>query len=449
MITNGKISRKKFPLYNIRKLFLGRKLFMNKFKTSFCIQEGELIIKTKTKTRTKTKNKTKNKTKTKTRTKTKNKTKNKTKTKNNLTDMEKRKYKLTKLNRPKKYYDKVKKIILCSKRRITKHKKKSTILINKELQNEKIFKTEMNNNNNNNNNNNSDNNNNNNSDNHNNNNNNNSDNHNRNNHGYNKNEKEKCNYSICNEKNSNNKESYTNHIVLNNKNNCIEDVSKIHNICNEIFKIQYTTDTLDKKNTENYNSVVENNILENPINQKYNDKVTHINTFKNKKELTPYAVNKEFGTFFASTFMDIKYTIVNRNATFKNVFTNLFNEYMFLKKYLNHNYYAYHKLKFFFSCTHFIKKLKYLLSIFYDVVYKKDEHLTLDLYSEIKNSIRLLYYVGRMLSNYLTCIAYVKMIYIIIVCIARVHTILNCILMSEPFKSVIPKMLSILYQIKT
>ncbi|EUR46755.1 hypothetical protein PFBG_06233 [Plasmodium falciparum 7G8] len=406
MINNGKISRKKFPLYNIRKLFLGRKLFLNKFKRSFCIQEGELIIKTKTKN------------------------------KNNRTGIEKMKYKLTKLYGRKKYYDKVKKIKLCSKRKIIKHKKKSTMLINKELQNDKIFKTEMtSNNNNNNNNNNSDI--------------NNNKNHHHNNHDYNKNEKVKCKYSICNKEDSNNKESYTNHIILNNKNNCIEDVSKIHNICNEIFRIEYTTDTLDKKNTENYNSVVENNILENPINQKHNEKVTYINTFKNKKESIPFVVNKEFGTFFASTFIDIKYTIVNCNASFQNIFTNLFNEYMFLKKYLNRNYYAYHKLKFFFSCTHFIKKLRYLLSIFYDVVYKKDEHLMLDLYSEVKNSIRLLYYVGRRLSNYLTCIAYVKMIYIIIVCIARVHTILNCILMSEPFKSVIPQMLSILYQIKT
>ncbi|SOV74085.1 conserved Plasmodium protein, unknown function [Plasmodium sp. gorilla clade G3] len=393
MINNGKISRKKFPLYNIRKLFLGRKLFMNKFKRSFCIQEGKLIIKTKTKA----------------------------KTKNNQTYIEKMKYKLTKLYGRKKYCDKVKKIKLCSKRKIIKHKKKNTtLIINKGLQNEKIFNSEMNSNNNNN-----------------------------NNLDYNKNEKEKCKYNIYNKENSNNKESYTNHIILNNKNNCIEDVSKIHNICNEIFRIQYTTDMLNKKNTKNYNIVVENNILENPINQEYNDQVAYINSFKNKKELIPYLVNKEFGTFFASTFIDIKYTIDNCNASFQNIFTNLFNEYMFLKKYLNRNYYAYHKLKFFFSCTHFIKKLKYLLSIFYDVIYKKDEHLMLDLYSEIKNSIRLLYYVGRMLSNYLTCIAYVKMIYIIIICIARIHTILNCILMSEPFKSVIPKMLSILYQIKT
>ncbi|SOV11219.1 conserved Plasmodium protein, unknown function [Plasmodium sp. gorilla clade G2] len=392
MINNGKISRKKFPLYNIRKLFLGRKLFMNKFKRSFCIQEGELIIKTKTKI----------------------------KIKNNKSDIKKMKYKLTKLCGRKKYNEKVKKITLCSKRKTIKHKKKNTILINKGLQNDKIINTEMSNNNNSN-----------------------------NNHDYNKNEKEKCKYSICNKKNTNDKESNTNHIILNNKNNAIEDVSKINNICNEIFRIQYTTDALDKKNTENYSSVVENNILENPSNQEYKNQVTYIKSYKNKKELMPYVVNKEFGIFFASRFIDIKYAIDNCNASFQNIFTNLFNEYMFLKKYMNRNYYAYHKLKFFFSCIHFIKKLRYLLSIFYDVIYKKDEHLMLDLYREIKNSVRLLYYVGRMLSNYFTCIAYAKMIYIIILCIARVHTILNCILMSEPFKSVIPKMLSTLYQLKT
>ncbi|SBS80206.1 conserved Plasmodium protein, unknown function [Plasmodium ovale] len=149
-----------------------------------------------------------------------------------------------------------------------------------------------------------------------------------------------------------------------------------------------------------------------------------------------------------SRCIDIKRYITLYTFNFRNILNNLFNEYMFLKKYMNNNYNAFHKVKFFLCCKHYINKLRDILSIFIEVIEENDEHLLLDLYTEIKKNLRLLYYVGRVLSNYLTCIAYTKMAHIIIICFARVHTILKCMLVSEPLKTVVPDLLRMISQVK-
>lgn len=145
-----------------------------------------------------------------------------------------------------------------------------------------------------------------------------------------------------------------------------------------------------------------------------------------------------------SRCIDIKRCIVQHKRNFKNMLINLFNEYTFLRRYMNSNYNTYHKLKFFLSCNHYVKKLHDILSIFADVVEENDEYLMIELYKKIKINMRLLYYVGRILSNYLTCIAYKRMAYVIMVCISRVHTIFKCMLISEPFKSGVPELIKML-----
>ncbi|CRG98141.1 conserved Plasmodium protein, unknown function [Plasmodium gallinaceum] len=231
-------------------------------------------------------------------------------------------------------------------------------------------------------------------------------------------------------------------------------------LSNKIFRIQNSTKIFDINLMRNYTN--ENNLIKKPNNEhnvielhhnKYNVKELHdniklIEKFDSKNKSINNNISKEMLEYFVSKCIDLKNFIVTYNSSFKNIFNNLFNEYMFLKKYINSNHNVYHKLIFFFSCKHYLKKLNYLLSIFYDVIEENDEDLMLEFYKEIKNNRRLLYYIGRILSNYLTCIAYKKVVYIIIICFARVHTVLNCILISEPFKSIIPELLNIINHIK-
>ncbi|CRG98557.1 conserved Plasmodium protein, unknown function [Plasmodium relictum] len=248
------------------------------------------------------------------------------------------------------------------------------------------------------------------------------------------------------------------------KNDCNYNTSineKSHDILNEIFRIQYSTNPFKNNSMLNYankNNAIEKSDNKNNITELYynknNVKELHdndsklIQKFYSKNKTTDNNFSKEMFKYFVSRCIDLKNYIVKYNSSFKNIFNNLFNEYMFLKKYINSNHNAYHKLTFFFSCKHYLKKFNYFLSMFYDVIKENDEDLMVDLYKEVKINRRLLYYIGRILSNYLTCIAYKKMVYIIIICISRVHTVLNCLLISEPFKSIIPELLDIINHIK-
>ncbi|ANQ06124.1 Uncharacterized protein PCOAH_00005800 [Plasmodium coatneyi] len=155
-------------------------------------------------------------------------------------------------------------------------------------------------------------------------------------------------------------------------------------------------------------------------------------------------ISKDPTEAIISKCIDIRSYIVKHKKSFKNILINLFNEYTFLRRYMNSNYNTYHKLKFFQSCNHYVKKLHDVLSIFADVVEESDEYLMIELYKKIKVNMRLLYYVGRILSNYLTCIAYKKIAYVIMVCISRVHTIFKCMLISEPFKRAVPELIKMI-----
>ncbi|SBT31089.1 conserved Plasmodium protein, unknown function [Plasmodium ovale wallikeri] len=191
------------------------------------------------------------------------------------------------------------------------------------------------------------------------------------------------------------------------------------------------------------------NIHDNEMTNKNKDTRNIINNYLYKDiNRSNVIVSNDMFISVISRCIDIKRYITLYKFNFRNILNNLFNEYMFLKRYMNNNYNVFHKVKFFLCCKHYINKLRDILSIFIEVIEENDEHLLLDLYTEIKKNLRLLYYVGRVLSNYLTCIAYTKMAHIIIICFARVHTILKCMLVSEPLKSVVPDLLRMISQVK-
>ncbi|KAI4840654.1 hypothetical protein MKS88_000887 [Plasmodium brasilianum] len=248
------------------------------------------------------------------------------------------------------------------------------------------------------------------------------------------------------------------------KANSLESIHKtekfVRNSSNTIFRIQYSTNTYENKTVHicaDTNNVIEKSSNSECVVELHTNNITDIKV-KKERRIRKYKcknklghtnnVSKDIVKLVLSKCVEVKCFIVTYKTNFRNILNNLFNEYMFLKKYLNSNYNTYHKLKFFFMCKHYLKKLHYVLSIFYDVIEQNDEYLLIELYNEIKNNLRLMYYVGRILSNYLTCIAYKKMVYIIIICVARVHTILNCILISEPFKNIVPELLNMVKQIK-
>ncbi|EUD65023.1 hypothetical protein C922_04534 [Plasmodium inui San Antonio 1] len=168
-------------------------------------------------------------------------------------------------------------------------------------------------------------------------------------------------------------------------------------------------------------------------------------TKKVKKKVTKKnGISKDATKAIISRCINIKSYIDQHKMSFQNMLINLFNEYTFLKRYMSSNYNTYHKLKFFLSCNHYVKKLHDVLSIFADVVEESDEYLMIELYKKIKLNMRLLYYVGRVLSNYFTCIAYKRMAYVIMICLSRVHTIFKCMLVSEPFKSDVLELLKMI-----
>ncbi|GAW79249.1 hypothetical protein, conserved [Plasmodium gonderi] len=156
------------------------------------------------------------------------------------------------------------------------------------------------------------------------------------------------------------------------------------------------------------------------------------------------AIPKDMLKAILSKCIDVRGYIVNNKKNFENMLINLFNEYMFLKRYMISNYNTYHKLKFFLSCNHYVKKLNDVLSTFCDVVQEVNEYFVIELYKKIRINLRLLYYVARILSNYMTCIAYRKVGYITMICISRVHTIYKCMLISEPFKNHVPELLKMI-----
>lgn len=175
-------------------------------------------------------------------------------------------------------------------------------------------------------------------------------------------------------------------------------------------------------------------------------KETYNKRKKKKREIFKEYDKKECEDFIRMC-MKLKNDIEKNSLILQNTFNHLFNEYMFLKKYLQSKYNICRKVLFFFRCTHYIKKLKSLLYIFYSALQNSDEDLVLELYKEIKKNLKLLIYIGRSLSNYLTNIAYGSLLYVIMVCLGRIHSIFNCFLESEPFKSIIPELLTIIQNI--
>ncbi|KJP88356.1 hypothetical protein AK88_01972 [Plasmodium fragile] len=197
------------------------------------------------------------------------------------------------------------------------------------------------------------------------------------------------------------------------------------------------------QNLPSQNNLLEETKFKEDSNELLCDSSPSTNKVK-RKVIKKHGISKDATKAIISRCIDIKSYIVQHKNSFKNMLINLFNEYMFLRRYMNSNYHTYHKLKFFLSCNHYVKKLHDVLSIFADVVEESDEYLMIELYKKIKMNIRLLYYVGRILSNYLTCIAYKKMAYVIMICISRVHTIFKCMLISEPFKSGVPELMKMI-----
>ncbi|ETB59871.1 hypothetical protein YYC_03244 [Plasmodium yoelii 17X] len=188
-----------------------------------------------------------------------------------------------------------------------------------------------------------------------------------------------------------------------------------------------------------YDSIMKNtNKGNNRIKRKHNEK---------NKSIQNNIINKDMLKSVLNKCIELKRYIVTYKMNIKTVLNHLFNEYMFLKKYMICNYNVYHKIKFYHCCNHYLKKFNNVLLILHTVIEQNDEYLMFELYDEIKNNLRLQYYVGRILSNNLTCIAYKKAVYVIITCISRIHTLLNCILVSDPFKHTIPQILNLIRNI--
>ncbi|CAD2089905.1 conserved Plasmodium protein, unknown function [Plasmodium vinckei brucechwatti] len=198
-----------------------------------------------------------------------------------------------------------------------------------------------------------------------------------------------------------------------------------------------------KKNLQN-DMQVKKDLIKN-INKNNN----HIKRKCNKKNKAPQndITNKDTLKYVLNKCIELKGYIIMYKMNFKSILNDLFNEYMFLKRYMICNYNVYHKIKFYHCCNHSLKKLNNVLLILHTVIEKDDEYLLFELYDEIKNNLRLLYYVGRILSNNLTCIAYRKAVYVIITCVARIHTLLNCLLVSDPFKHIIPQISNLIRNI--
>ncbi|VTZ66391.1 conserved Plasmodium protein, unknown function [Plasmodium chabaudi chabaudi] len=198
-----------------------------------------------------------------------------------------------------------------------------------------------------------------------------------------------------------------------------------------------------KKNLQN-DIKVKKDLMKN-INKNNN----HIKGKHNKKNKTIQnnITNKDTLKFVLNKCIELKSYIITYKMNFKSILNGLFNEYIFLKRYMICNYNVYHKINFYHCCNHSLKKLNNVLLILHTIIEKDDEYLLFELYDEIKNNLRLLYYVGRILSNNLTCIAYRKAVYVIIICIARIHTLLNCLLVSHPFKHIIPQISNLIRNI--
>ncbi|VWU49076.1 conserved protein, unknown function [Hepatocystis sp. ex Piliocolobus tephrosceles] len=203
----------------------------------------------------------------------------------------------------------------------------------------------------------------------------------------------------------------------------------------------------------NLNSKSELNKLK-PLNNKKTDVIEKSDKYINLDDIIednelPKSIKLEkFTKLLISKLIDLKAYIKNNKSMLRNIMNHLFNEFIFLTKFMSNKYNILHKVKFFSSLKHYLNKLKHLLTILYDLLKKNDEHLLLTLYIKIKKNFSLLYYVGRILFNYLTCIAYANNIHIIVVCVSRIHTIFKSILLSEPFKTMVPTVLHIMNRYK-
>lgn len=194
----------------------------------------------------------------------------------------------------------------------------------------------------------------------------------------------------------------------------------------------------DKKELQNERDTISNSITAYGNNEE-NDK-KYIN-FLIAQEINFFRYYLKHYGIICKQFIDLNSYINTRGKEINMAMKRLQVEYRVLKNFVCGRYHANRKFIYFMAIAHYVKKLKNLLAAFSNFNITNDVDSLIDLYRKLKNNLKLLCYIGRIVSNYATCIAYVRFLYDIMMSFSKIDRCLCELLTLKPFKIIIPNLL--------